>query len=598
MAAISGAAQAQSPAAARQSWRNVLNIGGESPLALLAPDFLSLPRLACLYLALSVRRRRSWPLVSRPWIGVLQLFKKYACYLSLSLLMAPLVAAVEMPLAPTPPLQLSLEQLSVACSDVPTSLNSAAREQLKTFYQQRQYAPVWTVTGQLDALLGQLEDLADDGLNPASYRLDSLRAWQQQPASDCHEIFTTHVYLQALQHLLQGRLAQSQVEPRWQPVDTPALAADQVVALAMLGLGDLPSAFAQARPALSQYQNLRSAYALRRQQPLPDWQLITSGPLLRPDMHDARVPALAQRLLNEGYLSALTSAEDDLYGASLVTAVQAFQQQHALQADGVVGAATLEALNVSPAQRLAQLRLNLERWRWLAHDLQANTVLVNVAAAQLFYYQNFVAVWQTRTQVGRAARQTPLLKSQITRLTLNPTWTVPPTILREDKLPEIRRDQAFLDKHGLRVLDHQGQVLDASSIDWNNPGKILLRQDAGPKNPLGRVAIRFPNPFSVYLHDTPSQQLFSKGPRAFSSGCVRVEAVMQLVDFLLTPAERERMNTLLASGRTYEFRLSNPLPIILGYWTTQVDERGQLLYAPDIYARDQALLTALDRAQL
>ena len=525
------------------------------------------------------------------------MFKKYAWYLSLGVLMAPLVAAVEVPLAPTPPLQLSIEQLPVACPGAPASLDEAAREQLKVFYGQRQYAPVWAVTGQLEALLGQLESLADDGLNPVSYQLDSLRAWRQQPASDCHEIISSHVYMQALQHLLQGRLPQQQVEPRWQPADSPALAADQVVALAILGIGDLPAAFQQARPSLSQYQQLRTVYAQRRQQPLVDWQALASGPLLRPDMRDLRVPALAQRLISEGYLPAQTALEDDLYGADLVAAVKVFQQ-HALQADGVVGAATLEALNITPAQRLAQLRLNLERWRWLARDLQASGVLVNVAAAQLAYYQDFAAVWQTRTQVGRAARPTPLLKSQITRLTLNPTWTVPPTILREDKLPEIRRDLAFLDKHNLRVLDREGRVLDANTIDWNNPGSIQLRQDAGAHNPLGQVAIRFPNPFSVYLHDTPSQQLFGKGPRAFSSGCVRVEAVMQLVDLLLTPAERERVTSLLASGRTHEFRLSTPLPIILAYWTAEVDGAGQLHYAPDIYARDQALLAALDRAQL
>ena len=525
------------------------------------------------------------------------MFKKFACYLSLGLLMAPLVAAVEVPLTPAPPLQLSIEQLPGACPEAPASLDADARERLNAFYAQRQYAPVWAVTGQLAALLGQLEGLADDGINPASYQLASLRAWSGQPASDCHEILTSHIYLQALQHLLQGRLPQQQIEPRWQAA-SPAGAAERVLALAIVGIADLPAAFQQARPSLSQYQQLRTLYAQRRQQPLAEWQALADGPLLRPDRRDPRVPALAQRLTSEGYLPAQTTLDDDLYGAALVAAVRLFQQQHGLQADGVVGAATLEALNVSPAQRLAQLRLNLERWRWLAGDLPGSGVLVNVAAAQLAYYQNFVPVWQTRTQVGRAARPTPLLKSQITRLTLNPTWTVPPTILREDKLPEIRRDLAFLDKHNLRVLDREGHVLDANSIDWNNPGSIQLRQDAGARNPLGQVALRFPNPFSVYLHDTPSQQLFGKGPRAFSSGCVRVEAVMQLVDLLLTPAERERMQSLLASGRTHEFRLSTPLPIILGYWTAEVDGAGQLLYAPDIYARDPALLAALERAQL
>ena len=521
------------------------------------------------------------------------MFKKYACYLSLGVLMAPLVAAVEVPLAPTPPLQLSIEQLPVACPGAPASLDDAAREQLKAFYGQRQYAPVWAVTGQLEALLGQLEGLADDGLNPASYRLDSLRAWSQQPASDCHEIVISHVYLQALQHLLQGRLPQQQIEPRWQPADSPALAADRVLALALLGLGDLPAAFQQARPALSQYQQLRTVYAQRRQQPLAEWQALASGPLLRPDRRDPRVPALAQRLVSEGYLPAQVILDDDLYGADLVAAVKVFQQQHALQADGVVGAATLEALNVSPAQRLAQLRLNLERWRWLARDLQASGVLVNVAAAQLAYYQDFVPVWQTRTQVGRAARPTPLLKSQITRLTLNPTWTVPPTILREDKLPEIRRDLAFLDKHNLRVLDREGQLLDANSIDWNNPGSIQLRQDAGAHNPLGQVAIRFPNPFSVYLHDTPSQQLFAKAPRAFSSGCVRVEGVDSLLAWLLSPEELTTVQTRIASGKTQEYRLHQPAPLLIAYWTAEALDNGTLRYAPDIYGFDARLIAAL-----
>lgn len=439
--------------------------------------------------------------------------------------------------------------------------------------------------------------MADDGLNPASYRLDSLRAWRQQPASDCHEIVISHVYLQALQHLLQGRLPQQQIEPRWQPADSPALAADRVLALALLGLGDLPAAFQQARPALGQYQQLRTVYAQRRQQPLADWQALASGPLLRPDRRDPRVPALAQRLISEGYLPAQVTLNDDLYGADLVAAVKLFQQQHALQADGVVGAATLEALNISPAQRLAQLRLNLERWRWLARDLQASGVLVNVAAAQLAYYQDFVPVWQTRTQVGRAVRPTPLLKSQITRLTLNPTWTVPPTILREDKLPEIRRDLAFLDKHNLRVLDREGSCWTPIASTGTTPAAFSCARMPVRTTLWGRWRFASQSVFRVPARH-PSQQLFAKGPRAFSSGCVRVEAVMQLVDLLLTPAERERVTSLLASGRTHEFRLSTPLPIILAYWTAEVDGAGQLLYAPDIYARDQALLAALDRAQL
>src|SRR5690606_18179207 len=116
--------------------------------------------------------------------------------------------------------------------------------------------------------------------------------------------------------------------------------------------------------------------------------------------------------------------------------------------------------------------------------------------------------WSARTQVGRASRPTPTLKSEVTHFTINPTWTVPPTILRNDKLPEIRRDIGYLERNNMRVLDHRGNRLNPYEVDWNNPSGIMLRQDAGPQNALGQVAIRFPNPFSVYLHDTPSQSIF------------------------------------------------------------------------------------------
>ena len=264
-----------------------------------------------------------------------------------------------------------------------------------------------------------------------------------------------------------------------------------------------------------------------------------------------------------------------------------------MQADGVIGAGTLKELNISPQARREQLRINLERFRWIAQDLEPDILLVNVPAAQLTVYRNGVPVWQTRTQVGRAERQTPLLKSRVNRLTLNPTWTIPPTIFREDKLPQIRRDPSFLSRQDLQIVDSNGQPLAAQDIDWDRPGNILLRQGAGPRNPLGRIAIRFPNPFSVYLHDTPSQALFSKGPRAFSSGCVRVEAVFQLRDLLVTPAEKVRSEELLGTGLTHEFRLSNPTPILMTYWTAQANKDGKVTYAPDIYNHDPALIAAL-----
>ncbi|CRM54985.1 MULTISPECIES: L,D-transpeptidase family protein [Pseudomonas] len=527
------------------------------------------------------------------------MFKKHACYLSICLLVAPLVATAEaLPVEPLPvttpapvdlaPVQQALAQLPSVCPGLATQIDAVGQLRLQAFYQQQGNAPLWSAEERRQALHTQLQMLADDGLNPTHYSLPSADATANVLCSD---ISISQSYLQALQDLHYGRLQQSRFEPLWHsqpPTRDPNI---EVLAFAATGLQDMAQAFDQARPSADLYRSLRNAYSTVRQQPLPHWDPVASGPLLRPGMEDPRVPELARRLISGGYLAKASSGKQ--YHDELVKAVKAFQLSHSLQADGVIGAGTVAELNISPAIRREQLRINLERFRWLAQDLEPEGVLVNVAAAQLSVYQSGIPVWQTRLQVGRAERQTPLLKSRITRLTLNPTWTIPPTIMREDKLPAIRLNPEYLRQQNLQVLDAEGHPLAPEQIDWARPGNILLRQEAGPRNPLGKIVMRFPNPFSVYLHDTPSQPLFTKGPRAFSSGCVRVEQPLLLRDLLVSPAERARTDELLATGVTHEFRLATPVPVLLGYWTVEVDRQGGLVYAPDIYARDLVLMKAM-----
>ncbi|WP_234461671.1 L,D-transpeptidase family protein [Stutzerimonas stutzeri] len=509
-------------------------------------------------------------------------------------------AAFAAPPAPSSmPIANALEALPQSCPALPADLPAEALQRLKAFYQAAHWHLVWTSYPMLDELLQQLVLLADDGLDPAQYQPERIRQQMQRstPAPwyrECSDIFASHAYLEALQHLSHGRLRQADIEPIWRSPDAPARDDRDLLQIAVQGLVDLQQAFDRARPRHALYRDLRAAYADLRQRPLPAWRPIPTGPTLRPGSSDARVPLLRELLLGA---ASSAPAMDQRYDDELVEAVKDFQLQHGLEQDSVVGAGTLAALNVSPASRLDQLRINLERLRWISRDLEAQSLLVDIAGARLIYFRDSCPIWQTRTQVGRQERQTPPLKSQITRLTLNPTWTVPPTILKQDKLPLIRQDPDYLTRNQMHVLDAQGNSLDPLQVDWGNPRGILLRQDAGPANPLGQVAIRFANPYSVYLHDTPSQSLFNRTARAFSSGCVRVESALQLVDLLLDGSERETVATLLRSGRSHEYRLAHPTPILIAYWTADTDANGRPRYRPDIYKRDAALLQALNASR-
>lgn len=319
-----------------------------------------------------------------------------------------------MAVQPANPVQMALLQLPQSCPALASGVDAQQQALLQAFYQAQNDQMVWTDPARVATLKAALAQLADDGLNPAHYPL---------PAGHdlCADIDTSRQYLKALHDLHFGRLAQSRYEPVWHSdsVVEPDRQAE-LLALAVPGVQDVSAAFAQARPAFEQYQNLRKVYARMRQQPLTQWQPIPDGPLLRPGMQDTRVPALARRLADEGYLSRQASV-NNTYSNEVVSAVKSFQLDHSLQADGVIGPGTIKELNVSPATRRDQLRINLERLRWMAHDFEPTSLLVNVAAAQLAVYKDGQPVWQTRTQVGRPDRQTPLLKSTVNRLTLNPT---------------------------------------------------------------------------------------------------------------------------------------------------------------------------------
>lgn len=528
--------------------------------------------------------------------------------------LATAFAQIDTPPPNAEPIRAQLELITTAEASMPEAFNRISAADLQAFYAQAGFKPIWNESSRLSALITELELTAEDGLQPEDYAVEPLlkiladparaaplaEGAPPDPARICEDILATRAYLQALTHLHYGKLEPGSVEAYWQfdgKRSTPDRTA--IGRIAHENIADLGTAFETARPQTPQYQNLRKVFVtLRDKGPESNWPALPGGPSLRAGETSDRVPLLRHRLSLGGYGKAELPADTDvnLFDEALVEAVMQFQRDHRLKDDGVVGQATLRALNVPLADRIEQIKVNLERLRWFAHRVDSDFVLVDVAGAGIRYVRDGEVVWSARTQVGRPSRPTPLLRSEITHFTLNPTWTVPPTILREDKLPEIRADLGYLERNRFKVLDASGTPISAEEIDWHSPGAITLRQDAGPGNALGKAVIRFPNPYAVYLHDTPSQGLFARDQRAFSSGCVRVENALSLIEQLLadrSSVSAEQLQDMLATGRTRRVNLDRPIPILIAYWTVDITDQGRVEFRSDLYGHDRKLAAAL-----
>jgi murein L,D-transpeptidase YcbB/YkuD len=284
----------------------------------------------------------------------------------------------------------------------------------------------------------------------------------------------------------------------------------------------------------------------------------------------------------------------------LEAAVKQFQQQHALTPDGVLGPATLAAMNVPVQARIDQIKTNLERARWVLHSLPEDVVITDIAGFEVSYRRGGKVVWSTRAQVGKPYRKTPVFRDRIRYLEVNPTWTVPPTILRNDILPKLAADPDYLRKKDMQVLTHDGKPVDPATVDWSQyPQKrfpYLLRQNPGPGNALGRIKFMFPNKHAVYLHDTPSRSLFERDQRAFSSGCIRIQHPFEFAELLLDDPQwtRTRIEEIVASNQTTRINLADPVAVILMYWTVNTTPDGRLVFKRDIYDRDAAVLAGLN----
>jgi murein L,D-transpeptidase YcbB/YkuD len=485
----------------------------------------------------------------------------------------------------------------------------AAPRVLRELYANRGFAPAWTSAIARAELERAIRDSAADGLDPEDYHLSALerlRAEAELPGAPedlwlDYDVLQSDALARLLYHLVFGKLDPAHLAPHWNFYrqvhgDRAAPFLQRVI--------DAPSLYAEIereKPQHQLYSDLRAELARQRNlRERGGWSPVPVGPTLRPGDRDPRVAALRARLAATGEIPPDAAVGGEAYDAALEAAVREYQSRNGLDADGVVGRKTLASLNRSIDDQISQIEVNLERGRWLLHDLDPTFLVVNVAGFRVYYLRDHALVWSARVQVGRPYRQTPMFRSKLSYLVLNPTWTVPPVIFENDVLPALKRDSDYLEQHALRVVDAQGLPV-SEPIEWTSVTAddfpYLLRQDPGPGNPLGRVKFMLPNAYAVYLHDTPSQALFEKADRTFSSGCIRVERALELAALLLEGQEgwdAAALESAIATGETRTVTLERRVPVLVSYWTTWVDGDGRLQVRTDVYGLDAAVRAALD----
>ena len=483
------------------------------------------------------------------------------------------------------------------------------RDAVVAFYKERKDQPAWDLGSGAASIRGAIARIGRDGLTPADYhlaRIDSLIAQRKGPGGADHdsdlELLLTDAVAAMIDDARYGRVLPASLDSTWN-VDPRKGAPPLAEAMARVAQASSPAeGLEKERLDHFIYRGLRDELVrLEAAAQNGGWRAIPAGRPLVAGARDPRVAIVRARLAATGELPADKAGAPDssLYDADLASAVKWFQERHRLDGDGKLDAGTLAAMNVSVEDRIAQVRVNLERSRWVLPGLEGDFLLVNLPAFKAYLIRGNKNVWETRTQIGKEARQTPSFRADMKFVIFNPTWTVPSTILKEDVLAAAGGPEKALAHKRLKVYDRAGKEVDPSSVDWKSATAesfpYTLRQDAGPDNALGRAKFMFPNPYDIYLHDTPSRELFAAEKRTFSSGCIRIADPLGLAQVLLSDQgyDQAKIEQTIAAGKTLQVNLTTKLSVLIVYWTVSVGASGEIHYAPDVYDRDAPVLAAL-----
>ncbi|GLQ34440.1 murein L,D-transpeptidase [Amylibacter marinus] len=477
-------------------------------------------------------------------------------------------------------------------------------KQIAAFYASVGYSQLWTGrknTARARALLAALKSADDHGLPKARYQINAVsKALKSRRKADFgkNEIFVSQIFTRYAQDVNSGLLRPSSIDKEI------ALRPKKISATALLSgisKGNPKAFLANLAPKSADYQNLiKESQRLSKLsgKPSADVPIAT----IKPNMTHPNVALMRAKLRDLGYGNLGGS---NTYDAKLQKVVKEFQSTRGLGADGVVGPATLRAMNLKPADQKRMVAVNMERQRWINFPRAKRYIYVNIPDYSVAIIDNGKKSFTSRTVVGKNTddTRTPEFIDSMTHMVINPTWHVPASIAGKEYLPIIRKDPGFLRKKNMTMLDRAGNSVNPATIDMasysenNFPYHIKQRPDPG--NALGLVKFMFPNKYNIYLHDTPSKSLFNRETRAYSHGCVRVHKPFEFAYALLKKQSSNPKNmfqTHLKTGKESYVNLKQSVPVIITYQTVVFDDKGRASYRGDIYGRDAKIAAALRRA--
>jgi murein L,D-transpeptidase YcbB/YkuD len=495
----------------------------------------------------------------------------------------------------------------------PEDENVKFYHQLNEFYDQRHHRSIWFEEGNFkrdpESLIKEIKNSYNEGLNPADYHLQFIEECIKDGdlfSDQCLDkralldILLTDAYLSLASDYLNGKIdAEIIIEDynyRADNLEAQNLLQD------LLEKKDIAQTLVEHLPQTDNYQKLKQKLAdYRDSEKIKAWPQIDSGEILDEEAEGQRVAQLVNNLAARDYLNLEKIEADNYFDQNVKRAVVRYQLDNGLKADGVVGNKTLKSLNILRDQRIKQLIINMERWRWLPENLGSRYIYVNIADYNLKLYEDKQLIMEMKTIVGQEQRSTPVFSDTIKYLVINPYWYVPKSIAVKDKLPLIKKDYTYLKENNYSLfkytVNNKLEEINPAAVNWSNINKnnfnYLLRQNPGDENALGRVKFMFPNRFSIYLHDTPGRYLFSETERSFSSGCIRIEKPIDLAEYLLSDQEewnREKIEAEMTKDKEKTVYLKNPIKIYLQYKTAWIDVLGNLNFREDIYNRDQKII--------